>query len=327
MTLPEGAPRPTGGDARRSTTAPGDRFMSQLSLDARMGTRLAAKPMLRPYPGWLLGSGRSANAAARLRKMVWGCYRRPFTVPWLDGLHLTLYPGNETSGSIFITGLYEPNEFCLLSKILKPGMTFVDVGANMGLYTLYAARRVGASGRVLAIEPSRREMAILKSNVELNQLKNVTIRQVALSDQLAEVELLVAGARNSGHNTLGAFGYNTTLDHRETIQTQRLDQIVPLEGLQRIHIIKMDIEGAELGALRGAVDTLQRDHPLLLLELSDRLLQHQRASSVEVLSLLAQLGYRVYGFDAASGLPGALAARAYYDSENIIAVAGDSLPW
>ncbi len=259
--------------------------------------------------------------------MVWRCSRRPFTVPWLDGLRLTLYPGNETSGSIFITGLYEPNEFCLLSRILKPGMTFVDVGANMGLYTLYAARRVGDTGRVLAIEPSRREVAILKSNVEINQLKNVTILQLAVSDQVGEVELLVAGTRNSGHNTLGAFGYNTPLDHRENVEAQRLDQIVQAEGLQRIHVIKMDIEGAELAALRGAVDTLDRDHPLLLLELSDRLLQHQRSGSADVLSLLAQLGYRMYGFEAASGLPGPLAARAYYDSENIIAVAGDSLPW
>jgi FkbM family methyltransferase len=301
--------------------------MSQLSLGSRIGTRLAAKPLLQPYPGWMLGSGRSANSAARLRRMVWGCYRRPFTVPWLDGLHVTLYPDNETSGSIFITGLYEPNEFCLLSKVLEPGMTFVDVGANMGLYSLYAASRVSATGRVLAIEPSRREMATLKSNVELNQLMNVTIRQVAVSDQVAEVELLVAAARNSGHNTLGAFGYNTPLDHRETIQSQRLDQIVQTEGLQKIHVIKMDIEGAELRALRGAVDTLQRDHPLVLLELSDRLLQHQGASSADVLSLLAQLDYRVYGFDAASGLPGRLPTKAYYDSENIIAVAGDSLPW
>jgi FkbM family methyltransferase len=301
--------------------------MSQLSLDAGMGTRLAAKPMLRPCPGWVLGSGRSANAAARLRKLVWGCYRRPFTVPWHDGLQLTLFPGNETSESIFVTGLYEPNEFCLLSRILKPGMTFVDMGANIGLYTLYAARRVGANGRVLALEPSRREIAILKSNIELNELTNVTIRQVAVSDQHTEVDLLVAGVRNSGHNTLGAFGYNTPLDHRETVQSRRLDEIVTTEGLPRIHVVKMDIEGAELAALRGAVDTLQRDHPLLLLELSDRLLQHQRSCSAEVLSLLAQLGYRMYGFDAATGLPSPLAAKAYYDSENIVAVAGDALPW
>ncbi len=291
-----------------------------------LGTRLAAKAVLEPYPGWVLGSGQSASPEARFRRAVWRLFRKPFTVSWLDDLQLTLYPGNETSRAIFVTGRYEPNEFCLLSKILKPGMTCVDVGANIGLYTLYAARRVGVSGCVLAIEPSSREMGTLKGNVEINALNNVRVRQVALSDRASEVELLVARAQNSGHNTLGAFGYNTPLDHRERTRTQSLDEIVQGEGLSKIDVIKMDIEGAELSALRGAVNTLRRDHPLLLLELADRLLQHQNASSANVLSLLSQHGYRTYGFDSGTGLPSPLAGRDCFDSENILAIAGDSLP-
>jgi len=290
-------------------------------------TRLAAKPVLETCPGWVLGSGQSASLQAGFRKAIWRLFRKPFTVPWLDDLHLTLYPGNETSRSIFVTGRYEPNEFCLLSKVLEPGMTFVDVGANMGLYTLYAARRVGASGFVLAIEPSSREIAVLKRNVEINALNNVRIRHVAVSDCATEVELLVARAQNSGHNTLGAFGYNTPLDYKEKIQAQNLDVLVYVEALGRVHVVKMDIEGAELKALRGAVMTLQRDHPLLWLELSDRLLQHQNATSAEVLSLLSQYGYRMYGFEGSTGLPAPLPSRNFFDSENIIAVAGDSLPW
>jgi FkbM family methyltransferase len=292
-----------------------------------LGPRLAAKPAMEPFPGWVLGSGQSADAATHLRKKLWRLFRKPFAVHWLDHLQLTLYPGNETSRSVFVTGRYEPNEFSLLSKVLKPGMTFMDVGANLGLYTLYAARKVGAAGCVLAIEPSSREMAILKGNVESNALNNVRLQLVALLDHASEVELLVARPQNSGHNTLGAFGYNTALDHREKIQAQRLDDVVQAEGLRRIDVIKMDIEGAELGALRGAVDTLRQYHPLLLLELSDRLLQHQKASSAEVLALLAQHSYRIYGFESRTGLPVPLEQKSYFDSENIIAVSGDSLPW
>ena len=301
--------------------------MSPLSLDAGLGTRLAAKPILEPYPGWVLGSGQSASPETRFRRAIWRLFPKPFTVSWLDGLHLTLYPGNETSRSIFVTGRYEPNEFCLLSKILKPAMTFVDVGANTGLYTLYAARRVGADGSVLAIEPSTREMGVLKRNVEINALNNVRVRQLALSDHASEVELLVARVQNSGHNTLGAFGYNTPLDHREKTRTECLDAIVQAEGLSRVDVIKMDIEGAELSALHGALNTLRRDHPLLLLELADRLLRHQNASSAELLSLLGQHGYRMYGFDPSTGLPALLVWRDYFDSENIVAIAEDSLPW
>ncbi|HWX92474.1 MAG TPA: FkbM family methyltransferase [Terriglobales bacterium] len=292
-----------------------------------LGARLAARPVLEPVSGWYLGFGQSANIAARFRKKIWRLFRDPFQVSWLEGLQLTLIPGNETSRSVFVTGRYEPNEFCLLSRLLKPGMTFIDIGANMGLYTLFAAHRVGESGYVLAIEPSRREMQMLKNNVEQNALRNVNSYPMALSDQGAEVELLVASLQNSGHNTLGAFGYNTALDHKERVRTVRLDELVQSEKRDRVDVIKMDIEGAELAALRGAGDTIERYRPVVLVELSDRALRHQSSTSADVLALLTQHGYRFFGFAVDTGLPTPLEPRKHFDSENIIAVSGDSLPW
>lgn len=296
-------------------------------LDCVLGARFAAEPVLETAPGWYLGSGQSANLATRFRKKIWRVFRDPFQVSWLDGLQLTLIPGNETSRSVFVTGRYEPNEFCLLSRLLKPGMTFIDIGANMGLFTLFAASRVGAAGRVVTIEPSTREMQILKDNVERNALGNVKLYPMALSDRASEAELLVARLQNSGHNTLGAFGYNTALDHREEVRTLRLDELVQSEKLDRVDVIKMDIEGGELAALRGAGETLERFRPVVLIELSDRALQHQSSTSAEVLALLAQHGYRFFGFAVDTGLPTPLEPRKRFDSENIIAVSGDSLPW
>jgi FkbM family methyltransferase len=296
-------------------------------LDCVVGARFAAEPVLKTVPGWFLGFGQSATLATRFRKKIWRLFGKPFQVSWLDGLQLTLIPGNETSRSIFVTGRYEQNEFCLLARILKPGMTFIDIGANMGLYTLFAARRVGESGCAVAIEPSVREMEILRNNVEQNTLGNVRLHHVALSDRASEVELLVAGLQNSGHNTLGAFGYNTILDHREKVRAMRLDDLVESEKLGRVDVIKMDIEGAELVALRGASETIQRFHPVMHLELSDRALQHQHSSSGDVLDLLAQHGYRFFGFAADTGMPAPLEREDYFDSQNVIAVFGDSLPW
>jgi FkbM family methyltransferase len=292
-----------------------------------LGARLAARPVLEPVPGWYLGFGQSANIATRFRKKIWRLFRDPFQVSWLEGLQLTLIPGNETSRSVFVTGRYEPNEFCLLSRLLKPGMTFIDIGANLGLYTLFAAHRVGESGYVLAIEPSTREMQILKDNVEQNALGNVKLYPMALSDRESEVELLVASLQNSGHNTLGAFGYNTALDHKERVRTMPLDELVQSEKRDRVDVIKMDIEGAELAALRGAGDTLERYRPVVLLEVSDRALQHQSSKSADVLALLTRHRYRFFGFAVDTGLPTPLEPRKHFDSENIIAVSGDSLPW
>ena len=301
--------------------------MPRSTHNRHLGARIAAQPALEPVPGWFLGFGQSATLATRFRKKIWRLFRNPFQVAWLDGLQLTLIPCNETSRSIFVTGRYEPNEFCLLARILKSGMTFIDIGANMGLYTLFAARRVGESGCVVAIEPSAREMEILQNNVQQNALRNVRLCQVALFDQATEVELLVASVQNSGHNTLGAFGYNTVLDHREKVRAMRLDDLVQSEKLGRVDVIKMDIEGAELAALRGGADTIQRFHPVVLLELSDRVLQHQHSSSTGVLDLLTRHGYRLYCFAADTGLPAPLERLDHFDSQNVIAVFGDSLPW
>jgi FkbM family methyltransferase len=298
-----------------------------MSLSGWLGPRLSAKAVVELFPGWVLGSGQRADNASRVRRELWPLLRQPFAVSWLDNSKLFLYPGNETSRSVFVTGRYEPNEFFLLQRVIKPGMTFIDAGANMGLYSIFAARRVGARGKVLALEPSGREFEILQRNVKLNLLTNVITIRKAVSDRASEVELSVAPLEKSGHNTLGAFGYDTPLAHRERVQAERLDDIVYGEGLARVDVIKMDIEGAEMAALRGAVETLRQFKPVLILELSDRSLQHQGTGSGEVLAWLEQQGYRVFCFDPATGLPVALQRRPHFDSENIIAAAGDATPW
>ena len=285
-----------------------------------LGGYLAARPRLHPVPGWVLGTGQRDTTAKYLRRIVWRQFRRPFSSAWLDGLRVNLYPGNEMSRSIFVSGLYDPNELSLLKQILKPGMTFVDVGANVGLYTLFGARCVGPDGRVIAIEPSRREVGIVRGQVALNGLQNVTLLPIAVSDREGEAELLVAPLEKSGHNTLGAFGFDTVLDHRERVEMRRLDDVLREQGVERVDVIKMDIEGAEEAALRGAVETLRRDGPVLFLELSHRSLQHQKSSSARLLGLLAELGYNVHGYEASTGLPSPEPREC--SEENVVAVRG-----
>jgi FkbM family methyltransferase len=230
------------------------------------------------------------------------------------------YPGNETSRAIFITGNYEPNEFFLLSQVIRPGMTFVDAGANMGLYTLFAARKIGEHGTVLAIEPSARECGRLLKNLELNALSNVRLVRNAASDSCLDADLLVAEDEWSGHNTLGSFAYDTPLAAKESVCTKRLDDIVSQEGLTRVDIVKMDVEGAEFRALKGAVGILNRFRPLLLLELADRALRHQGCSSAEIWEFFRQENYRIFAFDQSTGLPVPAQQKPYYDSENVVAV-------
>jgi FkbM family methyltransferase len=279
-------------------------------------------PVLRPYPGWHLGTGEreSGRLSTDWRRRVWNKVTAPVLTTWLDGLNVYAYPGNEISRSVFVTGYYEPNEFFLLAQVFRPGMVFVDVGANMGLYTIFAARKIGDRGTVLAIEPSTREYGRLLKNVQANSLSNVRMVRKAVSDSLSDVDLLVAEDRWSGHNTLGAFTYGTPLATKETVRTERLDDIVLREGLSRVDVVKLDVEGSELLALKGAVGILERFHPVLLLEVSDRALCHQGCNSAQIWDFCRQRGYQIFAFDKRTGLPVPAQQMPYYDSENVVAV-------
>jgi FkbM family methyltransferase len=251
-------------------------------------------------------------------------------MPWFTGLRIYAYPNDEINRSIFLTGCYEPSGFYILGRLLKPHMTFVDVGANLGLYTLFAAQRIGHHGLVVAIEPSRREFHRLRSNVEANGLRNVCLLQMAVSNYPREADLLIAEEQKAGHNTLGAFGYPTKMQSIEQVNVETLDRIVCRESLRRVDVVKMDIEGAEFCALLGASETLAKFHPALFLELSDRTLQHQGASSRQVWDFLVEREYRIYVFDGATGLPAPAQPRDYFDAENIIAIhksSGPTAPW
>lgn len=278
--------------------------------------------MLRPYPGWELGIGerKPRPLPIKVRRRLWNALSSPVLTPWLEGLTVYAYPGNEISRELFVNGYYEPNEFYFLSLVLRPGMVFLDVGANMGLYAIFAAQRVGDNGTVLAVEPSNRECDRLLKNVAANSLPNIRLLHTAVCDTSSQAELLVAIDGKSGHNTLGAFGYDTALCNSESVQTQHLDQLVLQEGLPRVDFIKMDIEGAEFRALRGAVGVIERYHPILLLELSDRTLRHQDSHSAQIWAFCCQRGYKLFSFSNRTGLLEPAQQKSYYDGENVVAL-------
>jgi FkbM family methyltransferase len=255
----------------------------------------------------------------KLKKATWERCRHPRVVSWLNGLRVQIYPGDETSCTLLLSGLYEPNEFYWLNGCLMPGQTFIDIGANLGLYTIFAAKKVGPCGTVVAIEPSSREFARLKANVELNELSNVRVLRVATSNHSGEADLLVAEEAHSGHNTLGDFGYPIMARGKERVRAMRLDEIVRELGLTRVDVVKIDVEGAEYATLQGAADTVERFKPIILLEVSDRALRHQGASGSQVWDFLLWKGYSINSFDGKTGLPSPGLRKPYFDSENVLA--------
>ncbi len=302
--------------------------LSPPSLLLRVCRAVGRPRRLRRLPGWRLGSTQSVSRLRLfVRRALWEsfkstCEGRTFVLKWTPDIKVQMYPVNETCQVLFVGGYFDPNELSWLKTSLKTGMVFIDVGANLGIYTLFASRLVGEGGVVLALEPSQRDFNYLKANVALNRMTNVRLLRLGVSNVSAERDLLIAEEAHSGHNTLGSFAYEGVEGRgTERVRVETLDDLVQREDLKRVDAIKIDVEGHELAVLEGAKATLLKFHPTLLVEIADRALIHQGVKSAEVLSFLRGLEYRIHRFGEETGLPEEFNGQAcLFDSENVLAV-------
>jgi FkbM family methyltransferase len=152
-------------------------------------------------------------------------------------------------------GVYEPFETDLLQKQIRPGDAVVDVGANIGYYTLLFARRVGPQGRVFAFEPDPTNFDLLQRNVQRNGYTNVTLVRKAVAAQSGKLRLYLCENNKGDHRTYDSHDGRPSLE----IEAVSLDDYF-IDYRGTLSLIKMDIQGAEEGALRGMKRVL-RGHP------------------------------------------------------------------
>lgn len=203
------------------------------------------------------------------------------------GFKLDLPPLLKSFGStgIFVQrSYYEPLlQFC--DRLVGNGDVVIDCGANQGIYSCAFAALVGPKGRVLAFEPQPYAVEALRNNLELNGFRQVAVEQAAVSDR-------------EGHATLDLSGGATAasivhdLGHTSMMKVRTTSLAKAASGLQRLDLIKMDIEGAEYHALLGAKPLIDRFRPRIVLEGGRRDRHWQKLSD-----FLAGRGYRAHLFD------------------------------
>lgn len=207
--------------------------------------------------------------------------------------HRFLVPqvGSPVGFELLIHGVYEPTELAIVLDALPPGATFVDIGANIGCYTLPAARRVGPGGRVLAIEAAPSILPYLENNVSNNGLRNVEIVATAVGEREGRVAFHEAPANSFGMGSIAPqFGALAV-----QVRITRLDSILKDRHMPDVHVIKVDVEGFELNVFRGAEETLRTQRPLVLFEFLDW--AEDRAGIGQVgaaQDLLLEWGYRLW---------------------------------
>ncbi len=244
-----------------------------------------------------------------------------FFLPEVGRLRVDL--ADETQMQIYWTGLNRDDGRIvrLMRACLPEDGVFLDVGANVGLHTLAAARHVAAGGgAVVAFEPHPRNFETLTHNIACNGLRHVAAHNIGLAET-AEV-LTCRGPARGGNWSLASHG-----EYSFEVHLLRLDDFLEDHPLPRLDLIKIDVEGAEVRVLAGARETIARYRPLIVFEVCPAWLRRQNTCVAELLETVTGLGYTIRRLPP-DGLPAlgppvaaaALAGMASGDWTNLVAV-------
>jgi FkbM family methyltransferase len=199
---------------------------------------------------------------------------------------------------IFWYGSYSRDIILLLDRILEPGHVVADVGANIGEISLAAARRVGKTGKVHSFEPMSLLFNCLVQNSSMNNLKQIMPVQQGVSAGLGKTTIYAQearfkdGTRHSGLGTIYPFGDRSV--PVEEIELTTLDYYFEEHPLERLDLIKLDVEGAEHDVLRGALHTIRRHRPYIILELQEETAQSAGNSAETIRSTIESNQYDIY---------------------------------
>jgi FkbM family methyltransferase len=184
------------------------------------------------------------------------------------------------------------DESRLLQSLFPPGGIFFDVGANHGFYSLMASYIGGTASVVCAFEPQQRLAEAMRTSKEMNQFTQLRIYELALGDQDGQGDFFIPDTGSGVGSMLRDHASQTGPVRQTTVSIATLDSVFRKENLHRLDVIKIDVEGAELNVIRGAIETIERFHPFIWFEMNPGAQRSAVHDQEEIYSLLERLGYK-----------------------------------
>ncbi len=245
---------------------------------------------------------RTTNSAGGLLAHLLRWTRRRALLARLDGEWQAGFVLHETGDLVFVpTPLDARGRHCLLNPprahkaalaVLGPGAVALDIGASLGEWAVPLARAVGPTGRLVAFEPQALIARALEATLRINNLAQASMVEAAVSDRVGAQNLTVpeitSSAVDTGRARLGAAGAGETAS---TVRSVTLDGFIGAAGLDRLDLVKIDVEGHERAVLDGARATIARFHPAIVLETG-----HENAADrAAIAALLRGADYALIG--------------------------------
>lgn len=235
-----------------------------------------------------------------------------------ENFKITLYQDSILCKAIFSS--FEEAEIQFTKRYLKPGDCFLDVGANIGLFSLNASVCVGEQGSVYAFEPAPVTFDRLKANVALNQFRNIKTENFGLSDQNDTLQFHVSLSGYDAWNSFASLndvGEITTID----VPVISLDEYISSNRLSNISLIKIDVEGWEMNVLKGATELLSRaQSPVLMVEFTEENAFSAGYYCGEIYDFVKSFGYEWFSYNSETNTLEPQVKKLHYPYENLIAI-------
>jgi FkbM family methyltransferase len=230
-----------------------------------------------------------------LKFIAWQLYKRLtkkfIDIELVDKVRIRCYPDSRSGSSVLYCGLYDYHDMNFVLRYLRPDDSFLDIGANIGVYTLLAASII-ESGVIYAFEALPKNYARLEENLYINKFQQVKAYSLAISDYTGVTSLSLSEG--------DSMPFITKVSTNKTLQvnTDTLENLLVNTSKSTLTLAKIDIEGAELLALRGATSLLKEKCPKVWIMEINNTVNNFGHSKQEVVDLLKDYGYGVYRYNA-----------------------------
>lgn len=205
-----------------------------------------------------------------------------------DNFYMLLNPTEHIQQQLFWYGHYEKELGELLKKVVRPGDVFLDLGANIGYFSLLVAIN-SPSANIISFEPVKDLFQNMNDNISLNNIKNISTINAAAGEINEEKDLFISTPDNSG---MSSFHQPENYSgKKESVKVVSIDEWFKTSALSKIDIIKLDIEGSELAALKGMKEVLQKQKPILIVEVNPETLLMFNLKPSDLYDYLNQLNF------------------------------------